>query len=45
MYLPRGPLKKCLEYIPLISPPRGDEEEIAKVSPRSAIQLIRQGFP
>ena len=29
----------------MISPPRRDEEEIAKVTPRSAIQLIRQGFP
>jgi hypothetical protein len=28
----------------LISPPRGDEEELAKVSPRSAINLIRQEF-
>ena len=29
----------------MISPPRRDEEAIAKVSPQSAIQLIRQGFP
>ena len=30
-----------LETSPLISPPRGDEEELTKVSPRSAINLIR----
>ena len=35
---------KGLEYTPLISPIRRDEEGIVKVSPRSAIQLIRQGF-
>lgn len=29
---------------PLISPPRGDEEELMKVSPRSTIHLIRQRF-
>ena len=31
-----------LETNPLISPPLGDGEELAKVSPRSAINLIRQ---
>ena len=34
-----------LETSPLISPPRGDEEELAKVSPRSAINLISQRIP
>lgn len=33
------------KYIPLISPLRRDEEAIVKVSLRSTIQLIRQGFP
>ena len=37
--------KKGPEYSPLISPPGGVEEGIAQVSPQSAIQLIRQGFP
>ena len=37
--------RKGPEYSPLISPPLGDEDGVAQPSPRSAIQLIRQGFP
>lgn len=33
-----------LKYSPLVSPPRGDEEGIVKVSLQSSIQLIRHGF-
>jgi len=37
--------KKGPEYSLLISPLQGDKEEIAKVSPQSVFQLLRQGFP